>query len=212
MKGPRPKKGAPKVPASIPGVEDKNLQSVPSDKMPKAHLSPLGIYLKQAGLTVSAFAKAGGWAIATVQQWATGENVPNLPAAFELERVTKGVIPMESWLALPQAKAMFARWRASQVGDYRMSISPGGFAMTEEEIRKMRAESQKRATIRQFAVRDRQRQKLGEVLEKQAKAEFETEEEALNDESKLGAGSVDGEAPDGADEGSGADGSEDSDE
>jgi hypothetical protein len=93
--------------------------------------SPLGIYLKMNGLSLTSFVRAIGVEYRTAMEWTRGESLPTLPAAFEIEKITKGAVPMEAWLGLPQAKTFLARMRAKQTPDVQRHVSvnpPGGFA------------------------------------------------------------------------------------
>jgi len=77
-------------------------------------ISPLGIYLKQNKVSLGCFARAIGMPHKTVAQYARGVVVPVLAAAFEIERLTKGAVPMETWLALSLCRSQLHRWRERQ--------------------------------------------------------------------------------------------------
>lgn len=76
--------------------------------------SPLGIYLRLNGISATSFARAMGVAYRTVDQWVNGSVELSLAAAYEIERLTKGIVCMEMWLALPKVKAQLATWRSYQ--------------------------------------------------------------------------------------------------
>jgi len=95
--------------------------------------SPLGIYLTTNKISLSSFSRALGSDIKSVTGWARGETVPTLACAWEIERVSKGVVPMESWLALPAARSFLAVMHSRQSDEIRklkqeVGGSGGGFA------------------------------------------------------------------------------------
>ncbi len=127
-----------KAPRHMPRPTEEEVGE-PSAELSAQHLSPLGIYLKNvAKVSIGAFSRAMGVHEKTVSEWATGKGMPLLPAAYEIERLTKGVVPMEAWLGLPQAKAMLAKMRATQpVASRARHLGPGGFASdTEPKVKR----------------------------------------------------------------------------
>lgn len=97
----------------------------------------MGVYLESNKISVSSFARALGCDTKTASSWAKGESIPSLAAAYEIERVCKGVVPMESWLALPGARKFLADVRAKQeegVRQFKQEVgnAAGGFAMQDE--------------------------------------------------------------------------------
>lgn len=84
------------------------------DEVNKDTRSPLGIYLRINGISTATFAKAMGAPWRSVQQWAKGAVVPHLAYCYEIERITKGVVPMEAWLGIPTCKEYIAKIRAYQ--------------------------------------------------------------------------------------------------
>lgn len=85
--------------------------SAPADRR---DASPLGVYMKTCGISTELFAKAINLSPRGVDLLATGRSLPTLPVAYEIERITKGVVPLESWFGLPQAKEILQRMRAGQ--------------------------------------------------------------------------------------------------
>jgi len=71
--------------------------------------SPLDGYLRASGVSLSLLARVSGINPASLVKYRRGERVPGLVAAYALERATKGVISMESWLGLPAARAELSR-------------------------------------------------------------------------------------------------------
>ena len=108
-------------------------------KLPDGSASPLGVYLKLNTLSTAAFSRAMGCPLRTIQQWVSGQSLPSLPAAYEIERMTKGVVPMEAWLAHPGAKSMIAEWRSYQPEGLRGTVNTldaGGFAGGGPKLRR----------------------------------------------------------------------------
>lgn len=108
----------------------------PSGEQDPMHLSPLGIYMKGNGISKTAFSKAMGIAHKTTLELCSGKTMPGLVMAWEIERVTKGVVPMEAWLAMPQAKKMIASMREKQPDDVKRiqpKLDAGGFASPQEK-------------------------------------------------------------------------------
>ena len=76
--------------------------------------SPLGVYMKACGISTELFARGVGLSPRGVDLIATGRSLPTLPVAYEIERVTKGVVAIESWFGLPQAKEILLAMRQKQ--------------------------------------------------------------------------------------------------
>lgn len=76
--------------------------------------SPLGVYMLQNKLSERLMCRALGLSLKSVQDLAQGKSLPTLPVAWEIERITKGVVPMESWLGMPRAQALIRNMRAGQ--------------------------------------------------------------------------------------------------
>ena len=57
----------------------------------------LAKYLKQSGLTQSAFAELVGVSGPVVSYWVRGLRVPDRESALAIERVTEGAIPYTAW-------------------------------------------------------------------------------------------------------------------
>ncbi len=86
--------------------------------------SPLGLYLKQNRLSEVSMARALGLARLAVQKLTRGESLPSLPVAFEIERITKGVVPIEAWLGMPRALEAVRGLRAKQPEGIKEALAP----------------------------------------------------------------------------------------
>lgn len=94
--------------------------------------TPLAAYLRANGVPITAFARAMGVPFRSVYQWLQGLNCPTLASAWMIEWVTKGVVPMECWLAHPAIRAQLADWKSKQPEDMQklpsVQTEAGGFA------------------------------------------------------------------------------------
>lgn len=98
---------------------------------PTKYPSPLGHYFRVTGLTAWAFSRAMGANARSVEDWTAARTVPPVIAALEIERLTKGVVPVEAWASLPQCRSQLAVWREHQpeaVRNQGRVLEPGGFA------------------------------------------------------------------------------------
>jgi len=96
--------------------------------------SPLAAYLKVSGVSTTALSKVLGVEYKTFMAWRDGKVVPSIAAAFEIERLSKGAVPMESWLALPKARTELLKYRENQPEELKRMPNrnaPGGFAHPE---------------------------------------------------------------------------------
>lgn len=101
--------------------------------------SPLGLYLKLNGLSLNGFCRAMGCDYRSVQAWANGSQEPSIPYALEIERITKGVVAIETWAGLPSVTEKIAQIRAKQedgVQRIRNENEPGGFAQPMKALKK----------------------------------------------------------------------------
>jgi transcriptional regulator with XRE-family HTH domain len=104
----RPVKITPRPPFKMPRPKDVD---VPKEDAKVEHYSPLAQYLKLNGISLSSFTRALGVDFKTIQELHSGASVPGLATAYEIERLTKGVVPMEAWLIVPKARASLKRFR-----------------------------------------------------------------------------------------------------
>lgn len=130
---------APRAPVKMPRPSEKEIGK-PPELEPKSagFLSPLGIYLKANKISKTAFSRALGIAHKTTLELCSGKTMPSLVMAFEIERVTKGVVPAEVWLGLPEAKAKLAKMRQKQPEGVRNQprvLEAGGFASPQEKAK-----------------------------------------------------------------------------
>ncbi len=103
----------------------------PGSPLRSGHVTPLGLYLRQNSISLGAFSRAIGMPHKTVQAYALQGACPHLAAAAEIERLTKGAVPMEAWLGLPVCKTHVLRWRSKQPessASARSNVDAGGFA------------------------------------------------------------------------------------
>lgn len=106
------------------------------------HVTPLGVYLASLDMTVKEFAEKVGIAESTMADWMYGKSMPDLVSAFELERLTRCSIPMESWLATPRAvvqlRAMSRKQpvnvsKRGRLDDVLSRVKLGNLRMDEED-------------------------------------------------------------------------------
>lgn len=127
-------KRRPHAPRQSP--EPANLEPPGEDTITAKFETPLSIYLRVGGISQSAFARAMGVGQKSVADWSQGSAFPSLTAAYEMERISKGVIPMEAWMGHPQARSQVARWRTEQPGFEDPPVVPaGGYASPTKNIK-----------------------------------------------------------------------------
>jgi transcriptional regulator with XRE-family HTH domain len=73
--------------------------------------TPLFLWLRGQGLSVSAFAKAIGVDPKAAGYWINGRALPSLVNAFKVEKYTNGQVPVSSWLG---TELGIATWRAER--------------------------------------------------------------------------------------------------
>lgn len=95
--------------------------ALPREPEKKELRTALGAYMEQTGITVHGFAVALGVSDRDIVKWRSGEHLPALVMAYEIERVTRGVVPLESWLGLPQAVRERDRMRSKQPEGVRLN-------------------------------------------------------------------------------------------
>lgn len=116
----------PRVPRPLSGQVGEPDTAATDDRT----LSPLGMYMKLGNISSTMMAKALGTSHKMVLEWKRG-TIPELVMAYEIERVTKGAVPMESWLGMAKAKARMAAIRKKQpeeIQKLQPVREPGGFA------------------------------------------------------------------------------------
>lgn len=78
------------------------------------HLRPpeltlLRRWLDARGMSLTAFSRLIGCSRQAVQYWASGRVLPELAAALLIENVTRGYVPVSSWLGTAVGRAHWAR-------------------------------------------------------------------------------------------------------
>lgn len=117
----------------MPRPTDEELGEAPTEG--GTYKTPLALYLEMNGISQNAFARASGFSFQSVMDWVRGARMPTLAAAYEIERISKGVVPMEAWLASPSNKSMLSRIRGRQPEEIRYRkpvLKAGGFAREEK--------------------------------------------------------------------------------
>lgn len=116
-----------KVPRVGYGLTD--ILKIPGNRRNKVS-TPLDQWMTKNNLSKHDLAIALGCNHEAVNQWRFGQVVPGLVQAFLLERLSKGAIPVSSWLAVPPALAKFqmfeAKRKSRQAGHYNANIKTGG--------------------------------------------------------------------------------------
>ncbi len=80
--------------------------------------NPLTLWMIGQDLALPDFAALLGVPPQTVRAWtrASKPALPELPFAYEIERVTRGIVPMEAWLAHPDAIEQVTTMRRRRQG------------------------------------------------------------------------------------------------
>lgn len=60
-------------------------------------------YMEQHELTLQAFAERLGSTGASVSRWVSRRRVPGIAQAMEIERATRGAVPVEAWARVQRA-------------------------------------------------------------------------------------------------------------
>lgn len=63
------------------------------------------------GWSLELLSKKLGITLVTVRRWCRGQTVPSLPLAFWIEYVTKGGVPVVSWMATRIGKSEFEHYK-----------------------------------------------------------------------------------------------------
>ena len=124
---PRPEVVAPRQELVRKGVEPERVRQLLGDgtgPVPGGYESPLRVYLKLNSVSEQSFARALGVVLRTVQLLAKGETLPTLPVAYEIERITKGVVPIEAWLGVDRGLKMLGELREKQPEGVRAQLKP----------------------------------------------------------------------------------------
>lgn len=93
--------------------------------------SPLALYLSVNNCSQRWMSRALGVSLETIQRLCAGDRLPTLPMAYEIERVTKGVVPTEVWMGTVIAKEQLVQMRAKQPEGIKsipptlMAVAPG---------------------------------------------------------------------------------------
>lgn len=72
-----------------------------------AGVTPLSVWMGRQGLSVHSFSKIIKMRRSQLVRLARGVLVPTLPLAARIEEVTKGEVPVVSWLGTPRARAEY---------------------------------------------------------------------------------------------------------
>lgn len=67
----------------------------------------------ESGTSKQTFANRVGVVRRTVDWWADGRVIPTLVAAFRIEQVTEGAVPVASWLGLDIGRALWEQMVAT---------------------------------------------------------------------------------------------------
>lgn len=112
-------------------VESERTFALPPGPKHKAK-TVLAQYLNVSHVSKRSMARALGVGVATCDNWIQGTVQPSIAAAYEIERITKGCVPIEAWLACPSAKRTLAEMRRKQPDALREKAPEhevgGGFA------------------------------------------------------------------------------------
>ena len=76
--------------------------------------SPLSEYLQLNAVDEKVFAEQLGVNVSVVRNWTKAGRLPTLPFLYEVERLTSGAVPIESWVAHPESAAYIAKMRAKR--------------------------------------------------------------------------------------------------
>lgn len=75
--------------------------------------NPLIRYMRKHDRTPEEMARRMGCLRTNIWKWLNGA-LPELHAAYELERVTGGAVPVEAWLLHPRSVEAIHTWRAKR--------------------------------------------------------------------------------------------------
>lgn len=90
--------------------------------------TPLAAWLNANGMTMREFGRRIGIPHSKLSGIVDGKAMPSLIVSYEVERLTQGEVPMESWLGMTWAKKVMAELRANQPTEYQ----PESFRVPEE--------------------------------------------------------------------------------
>lgn len=116
-----------KVPSHGYGLT--NIFKVQPDKRDKVQTT-LSDWMDENNLGKDALAVAIGVNHQTITNWRNGQVYPGLVEAFLLERLSKGKVPVATWLGVPPAIARFqqleAKRKSRQAGNYSVRSQKAG--------------------------------------------------------------------------------------
>lgn len=103
------------------GYGDTDFLKITPHKRPKCQ-TLLAEWMAKGGVSKDTLAINIGVNHMSIDKWRKGQCTPDLVAAFLIERITKGAVPVSSWLAYPAARAVFqkleAKRKSRQAGNY----------------------------------------------------------------------------------------------
>lgn len=82
--------------------------NVATNKRPAA-FTLLHFWLRERGISLTAFARTVGCDVKTLEFWCTGRCLPSLTYAFAIEKATEGGVSAATWLGTPIGKMLWAR-------------------------------------------------------------------------------------------------------
>jgi len=71
-------------------------------------------WMRARSISLAEFGRLVGCSPQTVQYWATGRVIPELPAAFMVEAVTGGGVPVSAWLSTEMGRMAWKRLEINQ--------------------------------------------------------------------------------------------------
>lgn len=81
--------------------------------------SPLAVWLDANGITMREFGRRIGINHSKLSGIIDGRALPGLIVAYEIDRLTQGEVPMESWLGVHIAKEAMGGLRTQQPREYQ---------------------------------------------------------------------------------------------
>lgn len=93
---------------------------MPPQGTTKAHRSLLGIWLNRVGMTSREFMRRlGNNSTSLMSGMLDGRTAPTLVIAYEIDRLTEGGVPMESWMSAKQSRDALSLMRSRQPEEFR---------------------------------------------------------------------------------------------
>lgn len=81
--------------------------------------TPLAVWLNANGMTMREFGRRIGIPHSKLSGIIDGRAMPSILVAYEMERLTQGEVPIESWLGITFARGRMAALRAAQPTEYQ---------------------------------------------------------------------------------------------